>query len=307
MTSRGWSISDVPCQTGRVAIVTGSTSGLGLETARVLAMRGALVIIASRSEMKARRVMCELEHEDQGAQLEFHHLDVSNLASVRGFAEWFLERDSALDLLINNAGIMMVPYGETIDGNEMQFGTNHLGHFALTGLVLPALERASSARVVTVSSIAHKDGDVDFDDLHFAGGLGYSPRRAYRRSKLANLLFALELDRRLDAADAATISVAAHPGVSDTSLADHLVDNPWRRLLRPIASRVLQGTAQGALPTLRAATDAEVRGGQYFGPAYLAETTGSPVLARPSMLARDHEAGSRLWQASELLTGVRFP
>ena len=307
MWSRGWSISDIPDQRGRLTIVTGSTSGLGLETARVLAMRGARVIVAARSETKARRVMRELEHEDQGAQLEFHHLDLSNLASVRGFAEWFLERDSALDLLINNSGIMNVPYGETIDGNEMQFGTNHLGHFALTGLVLPALERAPAARVVTVSSIAHKDGDVDFDDLQFAGGHGYSPMLAYRRSKLANLLFALELDRRLDAAGAATISVAAHPGVSDTSLADHLVDNSWGRLLRPMASRVLQGAEQGALPILRAATDAEVRGGQYFGSAHLAETTGPPVLARPSLRARDNEVGSRLWRASELLTGVRFP
>ena len=307
MTSRGWSISDVPGQSGRIVVVTGSTSGLGLESARVLAMRGAHVIIAARSEMKARRVMRELEQKEPGAQLEFHHLDVSNLSSVRGFAEWFLERDTALDLLINNAGIMMVPYGETIDGNELQFGTNHLGHFALTGLVLPALERASAARVVTVSSIAHKDGDADFDDLQFAGGIGYSPMRAYRRSKLANLLFALELDRRLDAADATTISVGAHPGVSDTSLADHLVDNPWGRLLRPIASRLLQSAAQGALATLRASTDPEVRGGQYFGPAHLAETTGPPVLARPSSLARDHDAGRRLWEASEILTGVRFP
>ena len=201
----------------------------------------------------------------------------------------------------------MVPYGETSDGNELQFGTNHLGHFALTGLLLPALERASASRVVTVSSIAHKDGDIDFDDLQFGGGHGYSPMRAYRRSKLANLLFALELDRRLDAAGASTVSVAAHPGVSYTGLADHLVDNPWRSLLRPIASQVLQGAAQGSLPTLRAATDPDSRGGRYFGPDHLGETRGPPVLARPSSLAKDRDAGRRLWDASELLTGVRFP
>lgn len=307
MASRGWSISDVPDQTGRVVIVTGSTSGLGLETARVLAMRRSRVIIAARSEVKARRVISELEQGYPSAQLEFQHLDLSNLASVRDFTESFLERESALDLLINNAGIMMVPYGETTDGNELQFGTNHLGHFALTSLLLPALERASASRVVTVSSIAHKNGDIDFDDLQFGGGHGYSPMGAYRRSKLANLLFALELDRRLGAAGASTISVAAHPGVSDTGLADHLVDNPWRRLLRPIASRVLQDTAQGALPILRAATDPGVHGGQYFGPAHLGETRGRPVLARPSSLARDPDAGRRLWDVSESLTGVRFP
>jgi len=307
MSSRGWSISDVPDQTGRVVIVTGSTSGLGLETARVLAVRGSRVLIAARSEVKARRVMSELEQGYPSAQFEFHQLDLSSLASVRGFAESFLERERALHLLINNAGIMMVPYGETSDGNELQFGTNHLGHFALTGLLLPALERASVSRVVTVSSIAHEDGDVDFDDLQFGRGRGYSPMRAYRRSKLANLLFALELDRRLDAASASTISVAAHPGVSDSSLADHLVDNRWGRLLRPIASRVLQDTAQGALPTLRAATDPGVHGGQYFGPAHLRETRGRPVLARPSSLARDPDAGRRLWDVSESLTGVRFP
>lgn len=307
MARRGWSISDVPDQAGRLAIVTGSTSGLGLETARVLAMRGSRVIIAARSEAKARRAMSEIEQKDPSAQIEFHHLDLSNLASVRGFAESFLERERALDLLINNAGIMMVPYGETSDGNELQFGTNHLGHFALTGLLLPALERASASRVVTVSSIAHKDGDIDFDDLQFGGGHGYSPMRAYRRSKLANLLFALELDRRLDAAGASTVSVAAHPGVSYTGLADHLVDNPWRSLLRPIASQVLQGAAQGSLPTLRAATDPDSRGGRYFGPDHLGETRGPPVLARPSSLAKDRDAGRRLWDASELLTGVRFP
>jgi NAD(P)-dependent dehydrogenase (short-subunit alcohol dehydrogenase family) len=307
MTGRGWSISDVPDQTGCVAIVTGSTSGLGLEAARVLTRAGSRVIIAARSEVKARRVMSELERKDPSAQFEFQLLDVSSFASVRVFAELFHERERSLDLLINNAGIMMVPYGETSDGNELQFGTNHLGHFALTGLLLPALERASASRVVTVSSIAHKGGDIDFDDLQFGGGHGYSPMRAYRRSKLANLLFALELDRRLDAVGASTISVAAHPGVSDTSLADHLVDNRWRRLLRPIASRVLQDAAQGALPILRAATDPGVRGGQFFGPARLGETMGPSVLARPSSLARDPDAGRRLWDASESLTGVPFP
>lgn len=304
--SHSWSSDDVPDLAGKLAVVTGSTSGIGRETVRVLAQRGAEVILAARNETKTHGVLKELRAEIAGAQLGSHVLDTSSLSSVRTFAQWFIGLDRPLDLLINNAGIMMVPYETSVDGNELQFATNHLGHFALTGLLLPALDRASSARVVTVSSIAHKEGELDFDNLQFAGGEGYSPARAYRRSKLANLLFARELDRRLTASGSSTISVAAHPGVSNTNLSDHLLNSVFLRPLQLVASVALQGSDAGALPTLRAATDPDVVGGQYFGPFRRGETTGPPEIARQSTRATDPELARRLWEASEELTSVTF-
>lgn len=305
-TSPSWSANDVPDLTGKLAIVTGSTSGIGLETVRVLAERGAEVILAARNEVKAHGVIEEMRRGIPGAQLESYVLDTSSLASVREFARWFIDLGRPLDLLINNAGIMMVPYEKSVDGNELQLATNHLGHFALTGLLLPALDAAPSARVVTVSSIAHKDGELDFTNLQFEDGAGYSSGRAYRRSKLANLLFARELDRRLDAAGSSTISIAAHPGVSDTNLGSHLTDNVFLRPLQPVMSAVLQGAEAGSLPTLRAAADPDVQGGQYYGPVRRGETTGPPDLARQSRAATDPELARRLWEASEEITSVHF-
>jgi NAD(P)-dependent dehydrogenase (short-subunit alcohol dehydrogenase family) len=296
----------VPDLTGKLAVVTGSTSGIGLETVRVLAEHGAEVILAARNELKTHGVIEQVRKEISGAKLESHVLDTSSLASVREFARWFTDLGRPLDLLINNAGIMMVPYEKSVDGNELQFATNHLGHFALTGLLLPALDAAPSARVVTVSSIAHKLGELDFADLQFEDGAGYSPTRAYRRSKLANLLFARELDRRLDAAGSSTISVAAHPGVSNTNLGNHLMNNVFLRPLQPVVSAVMQGAEAGSLPTLRAAADPDVIGGQYYGPVRRGETTGPPEVARQSMMATDPELAGRLWEASEEITSVHF-
>ena len=301
-----WSASDIPSQSGRVAIVTGATSGIGLETVRELARNGSRVILAARNEVKAASVLAELWKELPDADLIFHHLDVSSLDSVRAFAEWYLARDETLHLLVNNAGIMMVPYGTTVDGNEQQFGTNHLGHFALTGLLLPALERAKAARVVSVSSIAHKEADIDFDNLQYDGGKEYTPSRAYRRSKLANLLFAIELDRRLDAAGSPVMSVAAHPGVSDTNLGNENDGQLLWKLFRPVASVILQGADAGALPTLRAATDPDVVSGQYYGPQRFGESTGAPDLAQSTDLARDPDVAAQLWDASVELTGVSY-
>jgi len=301
-----WTASDIPSMAGRVAVVTGATSGIGLETVRELARRGARVILAARNEVKAAGVLADLWKELPDADLIFHHLDVSSLDSVRSFAEWCLARDETLHLLINNAGIMMVPYGVTVDGNEQQLATNHLGHFALTGLLLPALERATAARVVTVSSIAHKQADIDFDNLQYAGGKAYTPTRAYRRSKLANLLFAFELDRRLNAAESSVVSLAAHPGVSDTNLGNENSDQLWWKLLRPVASVLLQGADAGALPTLRAATDPDAVGGQYYGPQRLGESTGAPELASSTALARNLDVARQLWEASTDITGVSY-
>lgn len=301
-----WTASDIPTLVGRVAVVTGATSGIGLETVRELARKGARVILASRNEVKAAGVLADLWKELPDADLIFHHLDISSLESVRSFANWYLERDETLHLLVNNAGIMMVPYGVTVDGNEQQFATNHLGHFALTGLLLPALERANAARVVTVSSIAHKEADLDFENLQYAGGKAYTPTRAYRRSKLCNLLFAFELDRRLNAVESNIVSLAAHPGVSNTNLGNENSDQLWWKVLRPVASVVLQGADTGALPTLRAATDPNATGGQYYGPQRFGESTGAPELASSTSLARDPGVAARLWDASMALSGVDY-
>ncbi|MFT7475285.1 MAG: NAD(P)-dependent dehydrogenase (short-subunit alcohol dehydrogenase family) [Verrucomicrobiales bacterium] len=302
----GWSAADIPSQIGRNIIVTGATSGIGLQTVRELARRGARVILAARNEVKAASVLAGLWKEMPEARLEVHHLDVSNLASVRSFAGWYLERDEPLHVLINNAGIMMVPYGRTTDGNELQFGTNHLGHFALTGLLLPALDRATAARVVTVSSLAHKEADIDFENLQYDGGKAYTPMRAYRRSKLANLLFANELDRRLHGCGSDVVSVAVHPGVSNTNLGHENDRQLLWKLLRPAVSLLLQGSDAGALPSLRAATDPSVERGRYYGPARFWETTGAPELADSTELARDAAIGAQLWDVSAEITGVDY-
>ena len=301
-----WSVADMPSQIGQNVIVTGATSGIGLETVRELARRGARVILAARNEVKAASVLADLWKELPDAQIEFHHLDVSSLASVRTFAAWYLDRDEPLHVLVNNAGIMMVPYGQTIDGNELQFGTNHLGHFALTGLLLPALNRAIAARIVTVSSLAHKEADLDFENLQYPGGKAHTPMRAYRRSKLANLLFAYELDRRLEASGSSALSIGVHPGVSNTNLGHENNGQLLWKLLRPAVSLLLQGSDAGALPTLRAATDPTVGRGQYYGPARFGETTGAPELASSTELARDVAIAEQLWTASEELTDVRY-
>jgi NAD(P)-dependent dehydrogenase (short-subunit alcohol dehydrogenase family) len=302
----GWSAADMPSQVGRNIIVTGATSGIGLETVRELARRGARVILAARNEVKAASVLAGLWKEIPDARLEFHHLDVSSLVSVRSFADRYLERDEPLHVLINNAGIMMVPYGRTTDDNELQFGTNHLGHFALTGLLLSALDRAPEARVVTVSSLAHKEADIDFENLQYDGGKAYTPMRAYRRSKLANLLFAYELDRRLHESGSDIVSVAVHPGVSDTNLGQENDGQLLWKLLRPAVSLLLQGSDAGALPTLRAATDPSVEPGQYYGPGRYRETTGAPELADSTELARDAAVAAQLWDVSTEITGVDY-
>ena len=303
---KDWSTTDIPDLTGLTAVVTGATSGIGLETGRELARKGASVVLAARNEVKATRIISDLTNELPSAEFVYHHLDVSSLHSVRSFADWYLALDQPLDLLINNAGIMMVPYGVTDDGNEQQFATNHLGHFALTGLLLASLRSSNAARVITVSSIAHKEADIDFENLQYPGGKAYTPMRAYRRSKLANLLFAFELDRRLHAERSPIRSIAAHPGVSNTNLGNENNERLLWRLFRPVASVVLQGPAAGALPTLRAATDPDALSGEYYGPSRFGETTGAPVGAHATSLARDPAHGRELWEVSAKLSNVDY-
>jgi NAD(P)-dependent dehydrogenase (short-subunit alcohol dehydrogenase family) len=297
-----WTADDIPDQSGRVAVVTGGNSGLGLVTVRELARRGAHVVLACRSTDKGEAAAREISSDVAGSQVEVRELDLSALDSVRSFAgELGHER---LDLLVNNAGIMMTPQQKTSDGFELQFGTNHLGHFALTGLLLDRLTRAEAARVVTLSSLEHKSGHLDFDDLQ--AERSYAPRSAYQQSKLANAAFGIELDRRLRAAGSPAISVLAHPGYSATNLQSTGPTGPMKALLSVTNRLVAQSADQGALPTLYAATAPEVQGGEYYGPDGFREARGRPTVVETIPEARDPEVGRRLWDVSEELTGVRY-
>jgi NAD(P)-dependent dehydrogenase (short-subunit alcohol dehydrogenase family) len=298
-----WTEADVPGQTGRVAVVTGASAGIGFETARVLAARGAHVVLACRDEARAEQAADRITGRVPDASLSTVRCDLASLASVRKAAAELADRTPAIDLLINNAGVMMIPYGRTEDGFEQQFAVNHLGPFALTGLLLPGLLRGSGSRVVTVSSLNHRNGQIEFDDLQSEGR--YRPDGAYAQSKLANLLFSYELQRRLDAAGAPTIATAAHPGLSRTELFRYL--SPAARAQFVLIERPLaQSAAMGALPTLRAATDPGVQGGDYFGPARWAGLRGYPRLVASNAASHDAAVQQRLWQESERLTGVSY-
>jgi NAD(P)-dependent dehydrogenase (short-subunit alcohol dehydrogenase family) len=305
-----WGMADLPDLTGRTAIVTGATSGIGLVTARALAGRGAATTLAVRDTSRGEATADTIRRTHPGALVEVGRLDLADLGSVRDFAAaWSSDHDSGLDLLINNAGVMALPRRESPDGFEMQLATNHLGHFALTGLLLPALVARPRSRVVTVSSTAHRMGRIDFDDLQ--GRRRYSAWRAYGQSKLANLLFAMELQRRLDLNGIPTLSLAAHPGYSATNLqaaGPQMRGRDW--LAGPIAAmnRVLaQSPEQGALPTLLAATFPGLAGGSYIGPDGFLEARGHPRLVDRSPAARDEATARRLWDISEELTGVSYP
>jgi NAD(P)-dependent dehydrogenase (short-subunit alcohol dehydrogenase family) len=300
-TARAWSADDIPDQLGRTFVVTGANSGIGYEAALQLARRRGRVVLACRNQEKGRRAADALVAATPGASVEVRPLDLADLASVRAFAARFLETSDRLDGLVNNAGIMAVPRGLTADGFELQFGTNHLGHFALTGLLLPALLATASARVMTVSSGGHRPGRIRFDDL--AGERRYGRWPAYFQSKLANLLFTYELQRRLEAGGHEVIAVAAHPGVARTELGKA---TPLQARLLTLGERFQQPASAGALPTLRAATDPDVRGGEYYGPAGFLETAGPPVRVGSSRASRDRDTARRLWDRSIELTDVDF-
>jgi NAD(P)-dependent dehydrogenase (short-subunit alcohol dehydrogenase family) len=300
--SSKWSADQIVDQTGRTAVVTGANSGLGLVTSRELARAGATVVLACRDVEKGAAAAAEIGAAVPGGRLEVSELDLSSLASVRRFAETF--EGGELDLLINNAGIMMTPQQQTADGFELQFGTNHLGHFALTGLLLERLGRAEAARVVTLSSLEHRSGHVHFDDLQLEHG--YAPRKAYQQSKLANAIFGLELDRRLRAAGSPVISVLAHPGYSATNLQSTGPTGIMKAFLA-VGNRLLaQNAEQGALPTLYAATAPDVDGADYYGPDGFQEARGHPTKVNVIAEGKDPAVGRRLWDVSEELTGVSY-
>ncbi|AVH58866.1 MULTISPECIES: oxidoreductase [Streptomyces] len=300
----GWDISAIPDQTGRVAVVTGANSGLGYVTARELARKGARVVVACRSEVRGSEATDRIVAEVPGVTAEFRRLDLADLASVRGFAEAFPY--DRLDLLVNNAGVMAPPYGTTADGFETQFGVNHLGHFALTGLLLPALLASPGARVVTVSSMMHALANIDIDDLNSEHR--YRRWIAYARSKTANLLFTHELARRLAATGADVLAATAHPGYAATNLQTAGPRAEGRRgaeRLMELTNRVFAQSAEsGALPTLYAATAPDVHPDSFFGPSF-AMWRGAPAPSWRAPWTRDDAVSRRLWEASERLTGAK--
>ena len=293
-----WTLEQMPGQTGRVAVVTGANTGIGFETAAALAAGNATVVLACRNQAKAKDGMERIRARTPMAELEFIELDLASLASVERFAVSFRAAHDRLDLLINNAGVMIPPLGHTEDGFELQFGCNHLGHFALTGRLMEVLEATSGSRVVNVASLAHRYGVMDFDNLN--AEKSYDKMPAYGQSKLANLLFTFELQRRLEEAGSTVEVTAAHPGWTGTDLQRH------SSVIAFLNHFFAQTPAMGALPTLRAATDPQARGGDYYGPKGFFEMRGTPKKVETRPAARNELDARRLWQVSEALTGVTF-
>ncbi|WP_236795009.1 oxidoreductase [Amycolatopsis sp. GM8] len=302
-----WNTKNIPGQTGRVAVVTGANSGLGLVTATELARHGAKVVLAVRNTDSGEKAAAGIRQSAPGAELEVRRLDLASLASVRAFAEKLTADYEAINLLVNNAGLVILgPRSTTTDGFELHMGTNMLGHFALTGLLLDTVGKAAAPRIVNLSSIVHKTVTVDLDDL--MSERDFDGSTAYRRSKLATTAFGLELDRRLRAAGSPIISVVAHPGVTKTNLTPRSVqENSFiQRLFARIYALNAQPVEQGTLPQLYAATAEGVRGGQFFGPSGRGEQRGHVTEVHASAQAADPAFGRALWSAAENLTGVKF-
>lgn len=303
-----WTANDIPDQTGKIVVITGANSGLGYETALALARKNAHVVMTSRSIEKGEKARAEILKQVPNAQVDVMRLDLANLASIREFVEAFINRYDRLDQLYNNAGVMALPKSKTADGFEMQFGTNHLGHFALTDLLLPKLLSTPNSRVVSVSSGAYRTvSAINFDDL--MGEKSYSRYGAYGQSKLANILFANELNRLLVAAGSSTRSMAAHPGLSHTNLQSNTADTSGNLFERAIYSVMMpimsQSQAMGALPQLYAGTSPNAEGGKYYGPSFLG-VRGYPHEEKLADTALDEQAAARLWALSKELTGVTY-
>jgi len=299
MSKNKWDSTNISSQSGRTVIVTGSSSGIGYETARVLAEKGATVIVAVRNLKKGNLAVGNIKQGNSKADVAVMGLDLSDLKSVRKFAEEFKKSHTRLDLLINNAGVMVPPYSKTVDGFELQMGTNHMGHFALTGLLIDLIKSAPGSRVVNVSSTAHKIGNIDLDDLNWEKRK-YKKAKAYGDSKIANLYFTYELQRRMDDAQTGVLVTAAHPGWTATDLQRHV------SLIEKMNGLFAQTIDMGALPTLMAAVKDDVNGGDFFGPSGFMEMKGYPKKVKSNPRSHDPEMARKFWDVSEELTGVSF-
>jgi NAD(P)-dependent dehydrogenase (short-subunit alcohol dehydrogenase family) len=304
--SENWTVNNIPDLSGKIIIITGANSGIGYESARELLRKGAEVVFASRNAGKAKNAINRIDKEIPGARMHFIELNLASLDSIRKFTEEYKSDYPKLDILLNNAGIMMVPYGKTEEGFERTIGTNHLGHFALTGLLMERLSTTPGARVVNVASNAHYSGEMDFNNLLFENGHDYTPVKAYGRSKLANLLFTYELQRGFQSSGMDVMALAAHPGISATELANHLFFDKLSWLIQPAMKLIFQSAAMGALPSLRAAVDPEARGGQYYGPNGKGEKSGYPIVVDSNSASKNEQDARKLWEISEKLTGIHY-
>ncbi len=299
-----WNTEQIGSLKGKEVIITGGSSGIGLEAAKILAVKGATVTLAVRNVEKAKRIIEKFRSENPDVTMTFMHLDLADLKSIKDFADQYLSSHDHLHILINNAGVMIPPYRKTKDGFESQFGTNHLGHFALTARLLPLLLATPHSRIVTTSSLAARKGKIYFENLD--GSKGYERMKFYRQSKLANLLFAIELQQRLKRAGTSAISVACHPGISVSNLMSRGSGKETSPLFKKMMRIVAQPARKGALPTLYAATYPELAGGEYIGPDGPGNRKGNPVQTSEASKLFKTELSERLWKVSEDLTGIKF-
>ena len=304
MSKAKWTTDDIPDLTGKVIIVTGGNSGLGYESVKAFAQKGAEVILACRSVEKGEAAKAEIGKTK--GKIVVMRLDLQEMSSVKQFADCFMESYNRLDVLLNNAGIMTTPYFLTKDGLEGQIGVNHFGHFALTGQLMGLIAKTPKSRVVHISSIAHTIGKMDFDNLLFENGKDYTPMKSYAQSKLANLLFTYELQRYFETKGIDSIAVAAHPGVSHTNLIRHVENKLIIKLFAPILKMIAQSADKGALPEIRASVDPSVKGGEFYGPMGYREISGHPVKVKSTRASHSKEDAKKLWEISEKLTGTTF-
>ncbi len=301
-----WDKKQIPLLTGKVVIVTGGNAGIGLQAAVAFAGKGAETILACRNEKRALTAVRYIRRRVPEAKVKYLHLDLGSLSSIKSFTKHFRESYSRLDVLLNNAGVILTPYRTTEDGFESQIGINHLGHFALTGLLLENIAKTEGARVVNVSSKVYRKGKMDFDDFGYQSGAGFTRFRAYTRSKLANLLFTCELDRRFRKARINAKAVAVHPGYSYTDFGRAGIFRVIKIVFYPLVVLVTQNSARGALPSLRASVDPEVKGGEFFGPGGIWEIKGSPVKLSSNGASPGTKDARLLWEISEKLTGINY-
>jgi NAD(P)-dependent dehydrogenase (short-subunit alcohol dehydrogenase family) len=299
MSKYKWNTSNIPDQTGKIVIITGATSGLGKEATKVFTTKNATVIMAVRNPEKGEIVMAEFKKEIPNAKIDVRKLDLGSISSIKLFAEGINLTYKRLDVLINNAGVMMCPFSKTEDHFEIQMGTNHLGHFALTGLLIPLMKQTKESRIVATSSIGHRQGNIYFDDINWKKR-EYKTTQAYGDSKLANLYFAYELARRLKDEPNAPLVTASHPGYTSTDLQRHSL---FWRILNPILAQKVE---HGTLPTLRAAIDPEAKAGDYYGPSGWQEMKGSPIIVKSNEMSHNAENAKKLWALSEQLTGIKY-